>query len=146
MSGNDPKKSFESMSLGMSKDAFMSFMTRPMLMDQLGVGAEIRSTAQAKLKKEMEEFEARIASEHYFSAEHGIAGDGSISKGNEQFTSKTSTALANLSFCILVLRDGSTVTGEVTAEPNEDEEAIYKRARQKAIDKMRGICDCDCDE
>lgn len=81
------------------------------------------------------DIEANIASEHYFTAadgaklsEHGDMRD----YGNEP------AALALLTFCVLVLRNGFTVTGEsACASPeNFDAEVGRKIARSNAINKV----------
>lgn len=77
------------------------------------------------------DIEANIASEHYFTAWDGasLQLDG---------PSDIPTALRLLTFCVLVLRNGFTVTGEsACASPeNFDAELGRKIARQNAVSKM----------
>lgn len=80
------------------------------------------------------DIEANIASEHYFTAEQGVHAayetiDGAV---------PTVPALALLTFCVLVLKNGLTVTGEFAcASPeNFDAELGRKIARQNAIAKI----------
>jgi hypothetical protein len=75
------------------------------------------------------DIEANIASEHYFTAADALAGT---------FHEGISQPLYLLTFCVLVLRNGFTVTGEsACASPeNFDAEIGRKIARQNAIEKM----------
>ena len=75
------------------------------------------------------DIEANIASEHYFTAADGI---------RSGFHEGIPAALELLTFCVLVLRNGFTVTGEsACASPeNFDAELGRKIARQNAIGKM----------
>ena len=83
------------------------------------------------------DIEAEIRSEWYFTAADGaherfveMKGDSPFTPGNE--------ALQQLTFCVLVLRNGFTVTGEsACASPeNFDAEIGRKIARQHAADKI----------
>lgn len=88
------------------------------------------------------DIEANIASEHYFSAANGR--EGAIAAG--EYTGRECPAehdadlitLALLTFCVLVLRNGFTVTGEsACASPeNFDVEIGRKIARQNAVQKI----------
>lgn len=78
-----------------------------------------------------------IASEHYFTAQNGVRG--------EQFETKFADevdygpeALDLLTFCVMVLRNGFTVTGEsACASPeNFDPEIGRKIARENAVNKI----------
>ena len=80
------------------------------------------------------DIEANIASEHYFTAEQGVHAayetiDGAV---------PTVPALALLTFCVLVLRNGFTVTGEsACASPENFDADIGKRiARENAVQKI----------
>ena len=78
------------------------------------------------------DIEANIASEHYFTAKEGIAGHfGGLPDPYPD-------ELGLLTFCVLVLRNGFTVTGEsACASPeNFDAELGRKIARQNAVSKM----------
>ena len=79
-----------------------------------------------------DDIEANIASEHYFTAKDGIAGHfGGLPDPYPD-------ALTLLTFCVLELRNGFTVTGEsACASPeNFDAELGRKIARQNAIQKL----------
>jgi hypothetical protein len=78
------------------------------------------------------DLESNIASEVYFTAADGAtAGESEVSYG-------TVMALSLLTFCVLVLRNGFTVTGEsACASPeNFDAELGRKIARQNAVAKV----------
>lgn len=78
------------------------------------------------------DIEANIASEHYFTAADGVYGAG---KG---VAKERPSCLSLLTFCVLVLRNGFTVTGEsACASPeNFDAEIGRKIARDNAINKV----------
>lgn len=83
--------------------------------------------------------EKTITSEHYFTAADGALGFLSTTDAHPvaAFLSLPQS-LHSLTFCVLVLRNGYTVTGEsapVSAE-NFDSELGRKIARQHAIDKI----------
>ena len=78
------------------------------------------------------DIEANIASEMYFTAADGVMkADGIAANGVPQ-------RLHNLTFCVLVLRNGFTVTGEsACASPeNFDAELGREIARQHAVSKI----------
>lgn len=79
------------------------------------------------------DLEANIASEHYFTAADGVSG---AANGKVGFDNRHSMSL--LTFCVLVLRNGFTVTGEsACASPeNFDPELGRKIARQNAVAKV----------
>ena len=88
------------------------------------------------------DIEANIVSEHYFTARDGRRGaiaDGTyVGRERPQFGEADLAALDLLTFCVLVLRNGFTVTGEsACASPeNFDAEVGRKIARQNAMQKI----------
>lgn len=88
------------------------------------------------------DIEANIASEHYFTASEGRSG--AIMQGTYAGREKPSLndgdllPLQLLTFCVIVLRNGFTVTGEsACASPeNFDAELGRKIARQNAVNKI----------
>lgn len=90
--------------------------------------------------------EANIASEHYFTAADGIIGDvaNKMKRGEpvrttaEQFSEILDGPVRLLTFCVLVLRNGFTVTGEsACASPaNFDAELGRRIAKQKAVSQL----------
>lgn len=79
---------------------------------------------------------AIIISEHYFSAGDGAVGRGAAADGD--LTTKYPTCLDLLTFCVLVLRNGFTVTGEsACASPENFNAEIGRRiARENAVAKV----------
>lgn len=82
------------------------------------------------------DIEANIASEHYFTALSAVASVGSVDIYHTD--QEAAQALSLLTFCVLVLRNGFTVTGEsACASPeNFDAELGRKIARQNAVNKI----------
>ncbi|MEN9491841.1 MAG: hypothetical protein RJA63_2290, partial [Pseudomonadota bacterium] len=80
------------------------------------------------------DIEANIASEHYFTAEQGAFAAFDPPRGSDVVPPE----LSLLTFCVLVLRNGFTVTGEsACASPeNFDAELGRRIARQNAIGKV----------
>ena len=96
------------------------------------------------------DIEANIASEHYFTGWDGINGalaandlhqrhaDTDTANGQQPPAATPYEAIRHLTFCVLVLRNGFTVTGEsACASPeNFDAEVGHKIARQNAVAKI----------
>lgn len=80
------------------------------------------------------DIEANIASEVYFTARDGVLG----AYNTHRPDGRSIPALDLLTFCVLVLRNGFTVTGEsACASPeNFDAEVGRKIARQNAVQKI----------
>lgn len=81
--------------------------------------------------------EANIASEHYFTALDGVIGNRGSSVWKTDEIPNTQ-ALSLLTFCVLVLRNGFTVTGDsaCVSPENFDAEIGRKIARENAITKV----------
>lgn len=86
--------------------------------------------------------ENSIASEHYFTARDGAAHvaeiPGSAMYASDWEVPRTIEALGLLTFCVLVLRNGFTVTGEsACASPENFDAEIGRRvARTNAVQKI----------
>lgn len=95
---------------------------------------EIQAKASAAPRVTPADIEAEIASESYFTAADGVRGE------SEMGTSPAGRAksLELLTFCVLVLRNGFTATGEsACASPeNFNAEIGRKIARENAINKV----------
>ena len=80
------------------------------------------------------DIEANISSEHFFTAGEGVAG----ATGKYPNDGNPAQPLALLTFCVLELNNGFTVTGEsACASPeNFDADLGRKIACKNAIDKM----------
>lgn len=85
----------------------------------------------------LEQIEAEIASEHYFTAADGICGCAERAAGYvpNEASSAHDTPLSLLTFCVLVLRNGFTVTGQsACADPAKfNADMGRKLAREDAI-------------
>lgn len=80
------------------------------------------------------DIEANIAGEHYFTAADGYC----WADGQSRERSVYPSSLGLLTFCVLILQNGFTVTGEsACASPeNFDAEIGRKVARQNAVQKI----------
>jgi hypothetical protein len=102
---------------------------------------EIQAKGKTSPRVTPADIEACIDSESYFTAADGVTG-AIIGKPGASLLPEYVTApgwpLSLLTFCVLVLRNGFTVTGEsACASPeNFDAEIGRKIARQNAIQKM----------
>ncbi|EET9452778.1 hypothetical protein RND27_001794 [Escherichia coli] len=82
-----------------------------------------------------------IISEHYFTAAEGVHGANELLKPHESpidYYQEAHPAESLLTFCVLVLRNGFTVTGESACASTEnfDAEIGRKIARQNAVNKI----------
>lgn len=103
-------------------------------MDDTQIEQEIRAKGLTAPRVTPADIEANITSEFYFTAADGVEG----ASGHRPNSVRAGTALGLLTFCVLVLRNGFTVTGEsACASPeNFDAELARKIARQHAVDKL----------
>ena len=83
------------------------------------------------------DIEANIASEHYFTADEGVYG-AEVLNSESVSTPEPDSPLGLLTFCVLVLKNGFTVTGEsACASPeNFDAEVGRKIARANAVSRI----------
>lgn len=99
------------------------------------IEAEIQAKGLTAPRVTPADIEANIVSEHYFTAGDGVIGnpESPIDASEETFRS-----LDLLTFCVLVLRNGFTVTGEsACASPeNFDTDTGRKIARENAVQKL----------
>ena len=82
-----------------------------------------------------DDIEANIAHTYFFTAEEGV--QGALAKTDPELGVEC-PSISTLTFCVLVLRNGFTVTGEsACASPeNFDAELGRKIARQNAVQKI----------
>ena len=116
----------------------MNHITSPRT-DDSAIEQEIQAKGKTAPRVTPADIEANIASEHYFVAADGVAGEASLRTGMVVIgDTQPPAALSLLTFCVLVLRNGFTVTGEsACASPeNFDAEIGKKIARQNAVQKM----------
>lgn len=97
---------------------------------------EIQAKGLTAPRITLADIEANIASEVYFTAGQGVFGAEMDSDGTSP--RRKGGSLELLTFCVLVLRNGFTVTGEsACASPeNFDAEVGRKIARQNAVAKI----------
>lgn len=111
-------------------------------MNDNSIEKEIQSKGKTAARVMPADIEANIASEHYFTARDGRRGalaDGTyVGREKPQMDDADLASLGLLTFCVLVLRNGFTVTGEsACASPeNFDAEIGRKIARQNAVNNI----------
>ena len=98
------------------------------------IEAEIQSKGLTAPRITPADIEVNITSEHYFTAEQGAFAAFDPPRGSDTVPPE----LSLLTFCVLVLRNGFTVTGEsACASPeNFDAELGRRIARQNAVAKV----------
>lgn len=111
--------------------------------DDETIEQEIQRKGKTAPRITPEHIEAVITSEHYFTASRGVEGDAGGAAAYADLVIRgerahVPAALDLLTFCVLVLRNGFTVTGEsACASPeNFDAEIGRKIARQNAVTKI----------
>ena len=111
--------------------------------DDSAIEQEIQAKGLTAPRITPADIEANIASEHYFTAWEGAQlaywgdSDPEDPKPEEGEPAKDGP-LSLLTFCVLVLRNGFTVTGEIAcvSPENFDAEVGRKIARQNAVQKI----------
>ena len=107
-------------------------------MDDNSIEKEIQSKGKTAARVTPADIEANIASTFYFTAAQGAEkaarDNGSYAAG----TPAEGKALSLLTFCVLVLKNGFTVTGESACVSPENFDAEIGRniARQNAVNKI----------
>lgn len=104
--------------------------------DEAAIESEIQARGLNAPRLNPAHIDAQISSEHYFTALEGV--DGHYRGGHEAQGAQDAKALSCLTICVLVLRNGFTVTGEsACASPeNFNAEVGRKIAREKAREKI----------
>ena len=104
-------------------------------MDDNSIEKEIQSKGKTAARVTPADIEANIASEHYFTAADGAR---MSPHGNHPVQDMNTGVLGLLTFCVLVLRNGFTVTGESACASPENFDAEIGRniARQNAVAKV----------
>ena len=112
----------------------MNHIQSPATGDQAIERAIVSAGANVAPRVTPADIESAIASEHYFTAEEGAFAAMKPPRGSDIVPPE----LSLLTFCVLVLRNGFTVTGEsACASPeNFDAEIGRKIARQNAVQKI----------
>lgn len=104
-------------------------------MSDKAIEQEIQAKGLNAPRIKPDDIKANIISEHYFTAEQGAFSAGTHHVGP---VSPQREKLALLTFCVLVLRNGFTVTGEsACASPENFDAEIGRRiARENAVAKV----------
>lgn len=103
---------------------------------------EIQAKGKTASRITPEDIEANIVSEHYFTALNGREGavnaGGYVGRERPADDNSDLIPLSLLTFCVLVLRNGFTVTGESACASPENFDAEFGRkiARQNAVQKI----------
>lgn len=110
-------------------------------MNEQAIEQAIQATKPTAPRVTPADLQANIASEHYFLASDGVYGVAfakAEAAGASTFGWQSPSALGLLTFCVLVLKNGFTVTGEsACASPeNFNAEIGRKIARQNAEQKI----------
>jgi len=102
----------------------------------MNIEKEIQEKGLTAPRVTPQDLQDNIASAHYFTASDGVVGATGLHK--TVITDRNPEPLDLLTFCVLVLRNGFTVTGEsACASPeNFDPEIGRKIARQNAEQKI----------
>jgi hypothetical protein len=105
--------------------------------DQL-IEAEIQAKGKTAARVTPADIEANIGSEWYFTAAEGAIAHHNLDQAHQNAAVIPVGTLGCLTFCVLELRNGFTVTGEsACASPeNFDAEIGRKIARQNAVQKI----------
>lgn len=108
----------------------MNHTTSPATGDS-AIEQEIQTKGKTAPRVTPADLQANISSEHYFTAADGVS-------GSDYGDRKPKSSLDLLTFCVLILRNGFTVTGEsACASPENFDEAIGRKiARENAISKV----------
>ena len=108
-------------------------------MNDQTIEQEIQTKGLTAQRVTPDDIEANIVSEHYFTAGHGAYGAILEERGLPDRTHlRPGSPLNLLTFCVLVLRNGFTVTGEsACASPENFDAGIGRKiARENAIQKV----------
>ena len=108
-------------------------------MNDQAIEQEIQEKGLTAPRVTLDDIEANIDTEVYFTAENGVAGAVAVMELHARHPGGMQGGnLRLLTFCVLVLRNGFTVTGEsACASPeNFNAELGRKIARQNAVQKI----------
>ena len=111
-------------------------------MNDQAIEQQIQAKGKTAPRVTPADIEANIVSEHYFTAKDGrmgaIGNQTYVGRERPDVDGKDLDALDLLTFCVLVLRNGFTVTGESACASPENFDAEIGRniARQNAVNKI----------
>lgn len=103
--------------------------------DDPGIEAQLQAKGLTAARVTPEDLANNIDSEHYFTAAEGVMGEETF---NERPISNVQEPLFLLTFCVLILKNGFTVTGESSCVSPKNFDANIGRsiARQNAVQKI----------
>ncbi|EHK0699997.1 hypothetical protein ICL29_004127 [Salmonella enterica] len=106
-------------------------------MSDMEIEKEIQAKGKTAPRLTPDDIQAVIASEHYFTAGDGYAGAAALNVQEGDLISPPEQ-LDLLTFCVIILKNGFTVTGEsaCVSPENFDPEIGRKVARNNAIEKI----------
>ncbi|MFM0638063.1 Gp49 family protein [Paraburkholderia metrosideri] len=112
----------------------MNMATNTPLTDEQSTEAAIQRAGKTAPRVTLMDIEAVVTSEFYFTASDGVFG----ASNYRPISDRSGVALGLLTFCVLVLRNGFTVTGEsACASPeNFDAQIGCDIARKNAREKV----------
>lgn len=110
-------------------------------MTDQSIEAEIQAKGKTAPRVTPDDIQREIVSESYFSAADGVRGASAGKPGENllpEYVTHEGSPLPLLTFCVLTLRNGFTVTGEsACASPENFDAAIGRRiARENAVQKI----------
>lgn len=108
--------------------------------DDAGIEQQIQAKGKTAPRVTPGDIEANIASVHFFTADAGVVGERWFLAEDADYVNDDGIPrnLGLLTFCVLVLRNGFTVTGESACASPENFDAEIGRniARQNAVQKV----------
>lgn len=115
-------------------------------MDDKAIEQEIQAKGKTAPRVTPADIESNIAHEYFFTAAQGIVGSvaagieakEAVPYGAEQLVEILDGPASLLTFCVIVLSNGFTVTGESACASPENFDAVIGRkiARQNAVQKI----------
>lgn len=123
---------------GVADAAITSTNQKVKIMNDQDIEKEIQAKGKTAPRVTPSRIESIITSESYFTAADGRLGASINTKCDEHIERDDFDQLKLLTFCVLVLENGFTVTGEsaCASQENFDAEIGRKIARQNAVNKI----------
>lgn len=107
-------------------------------MNREQIETEIQQKGLAAPRVTLQSIEAKIASEHYFTANDGTLGGTSFDDKGDIASARLPLPIFLLTICVLVMKNGYTVVGTSACVSllNFDAELGRKIARQRALEQL----------
>lgn len=107
-------------------------------MDDTAIEREIQAKGLIAPRVTPHDIEANIATEYFFTAQEGL--EGSLLLGDPLGQGASHGSLKLLTFCVLVLRNGFTVTGEsACASPENFDAELGRKIAKTKIAKTNAV-------